>query len=260
MSAMLKPNQTLEKLRRGETVYGTSIDESPLPGTVTILQRAGFDFCHICCEHTSTELAHVREMVRAGRAEGIDCLVRAAGAVPHLISRMLDIGADGIVVPHVDTPEDAELIVDTAKFPPLGHRGVGYGGLNVGYAEEVDVAEFVSQANENVMIVAMIEGKRGVESLEEIVSVPGIDATLVGPADLSTSYGLPGQWDHPTVQAAIQRVIDVSAAHGVAPGIHMGLAAAARAWRDRGMRLVMSSSDRGMLTRAAREELAVLRG
>jgi 2-keto-3-deoxy-L-rhamnonate aldolase RhmA len=256
---MLKVNQTIHKLRRGETVYGTSIAEFPLPGTVTILQRAGFDFVHVCCEHTSIELTQVSEMVRAARAEGIDCLVRVTGAVPHLIVRMLDIGVDGIVVPHVDSRAEAETVVETAKFPPLGHRGVGYGGLNVGYQMQVDVEQFIAHANDNLMIVAMIESRQAVENLEQIVSVPGIDATLIGPADLSTSYGLPGRWEEPAVEEAIQRVVDLSAQHGVAPGIHLTTPQAVRRWRDRGMRFLMCSSDRAMLARAAMAEVGSLR-
>ena len=259
MDVMLKPNQTLAKLRRGEPAYGTSIHEFPLPGTVVMLQKAGYDFCHIDCEHSGMDLSQVREMVRAGRNSGIDCLVRVSRAVPHLVARMLDIGVDGVVIPHVDTREDAERVVETAKYQPFGHRGVGYGGLNVGYDTDVDLEEFIAHANENLMIVAMIESQEGVENIEEIVSVPGIDATLIGPADFSTSYGLPGHWEDPTVEEAIQRVVDASTQHGVASGIHLISVPALHAWRERGMRFLMYNSDIRMFAAAAQADVAELR-
>jgi len=206
-----------EKLKRGEVSIGSWISLAHV-SNAEILAAAGYDWIAIETEHTAIDMREVLRLIMAIEGRGAVPMVRLAGIDPLQAKTALDSGAAGLLVPLVNTRAAAELAVTMAKYPPQGFRGMGVARAH-GYGKHF--AEYVSQANEDTLLVVQIEHIEAVRNIEEILSVPGIDGTFIGPYDLSASLGIPGQIDHPEVQAAKQRVLEVTLAHGLTAGIHL---------------------------------------
>jgi 2-dehydro-3-deoxyglucarate aldolase len=206
-----------EKLARGEASIGSWMSMGHV-SIAEILSSAGYDWVVVETEHTAIDVSEVLRLVMAIEGRGAVPLVRLAWNDPIQCKAVLDSGAAGVIVPMVNTRADAELAVKGAKYPPLGIRGVGLARAQ-GYGQHFD--EYVRRANAETLLVVQIEHVDAVKNIEEIVSVPGIDATFIGPYDLSLSMGIPGQLSHPDLLAARQRVLDATLAHGLAAGIHL---------------------------------------
>lgn len=185
-------NAFKEKLKRGETVTVINPDY-PSPGLVEFIAKLGFDAVFIDCEHGVAGIERVEEMCRAARAGGISSIVRPDSDEPWLISRYLDAGAAGVMVPHVHTAQAAKRIVDTVRY-----------------------ARFRDWQDKT--IVAMIESVDAVKNLSKILGVDGIDVYFVGPGDLSHTMGMPGQMSHPKVVAVVDKVIRQIRKRGKAAG------------------------------------------
>lgn len=183
-----------------------------------ILASAGYDWVVIETEHTAIDVSEVLRLLGAIEGRGAVPLVRLAWNDPIQCKAVLDSGAAGVIVPMVNTRADAELAVQSAKYPPLGRRGVGLARAQ-GYGTTFD--DYVRRANDETLLVVQIEHIDAVNNIEAILSVPGIDATFIGPYDLSMSMGRPGQITHPDVIAARERVLAATLAHGLVPGIHL---------------------------------------
>ena len=183
--------------------------------------------------------------------------MRVADLQYSLVSRALDCGAQGIIFPRVESPELLEKAVSWTKFPPVGVRGFGLTPLFVDY-EKVTIAQMIEHFNANTMVVLQIETQRAVDARDELLSVPGIDAVMVGPVDLSISLGVPGDFQHPKMVDAMEKIRDSCVAHGVTPGTQTRTLALAKFWRERGMRFLGCSSEIGMLMERATELSAQL--
>lgn len=206
-----------EKMRRGEPSMGTWLSMAH-PSIAEILAMAGYDWVVVETEHTAIDVSEVLRLIIAIEQRGSVPLVRLAWNDPIQAKAVLDSGAAGVLVPMVNTKADAELAVKMTKYPPLGYRGIGLARAQ-GYGE--DFKEYVSCANDDTLLMVIIEHKDAVENIEEILSVPGIDGTFIGPYDLSMSLGIPGQLDHPLSVAAKKRVLEATLSHGLVPGIHL---------------------------------------
>ena len=251
-------NNLKNKLKSGERVYGTMLQEMVNPTAAQIFKRAGFDFFMIDCEHGPYDQGTVREILRVARLEVICPLVRIRNLDYSLAAGYLDAGAMGLMLPRVEQVSDTEGLVSFMKYPPVGVRGLSSDAPHSDY-NFGDIEEFIQIQNEDTLAIAQIERRAAVENLKEIISVPGIDVALVGPEDLSLSYGLPGQMDHPIVVEAIQKVIDISIESGVTPGIHMGSIERLSKWSDRGMQMIMYNSDLGFLIEGAESGVKALK-
>lgn len=205
-----------EKMRRGEPSIGSWLSMAH-PSIAEILAMAGYEWIVVETEHTAIDLSEVLRLLIAIEQRGALPLVRLAWNDPIQAKAVLDSGAAGVLVPMINTKADAELAVQMTKYPPLGYRGVGLARAQ-GYGMHFD--EYVRTANDDSLLLVMIEHKDAVANIEEILSVPGIDGTFIGPYDLSMSLGIPGQITHPDVVAAKQRVLDATLAHGLIAGIH----------------------------------------
>ena len=206
-----------EKLSRGEPSLGSWMSMGHV-SIAEILASAGYDWVVVETEHTAIDVSEVLRLVIAIEGRGAVPLVRLAWNDPIQCKAVLDSGAAGVIVPMVNTRADAELAVKAAKYPPLGFRGIGLARAQ-GYGTEF--AAYVTRANAETLLVVQIEHIDAVNNIEEILSVPGIDATFIGPYDLSMSMGLPGQLSHPAVVAAGERVLQATLAHGLTAGIHL---------------------------------------
>jgi len=254
----MRENKVKAALKAGKPVVGTMITEFRTPEIARILASSGFDFVFIDTEHAAFDLETVTDIIRVGRAVGLVCMVRVPDAEYHLIARALDIGAEGLLVPRVESKQQVESIVRWAKYPPMGVRGFGVRGIISDY-RKAGVKEWIQELNENTMVVIQIEKKRAIESIDDLVSVDGIDAALIGPYDLSISLGVPGEFDSPILNEAIQNVVDACKKHGVASGTHVRDMESLLFWRDRGMRLLAYSSDVGLIMSSASDAVSRIR-
>jgi 2-keto-3-deoxy-L-rhamnonate aldolase RhmA len=251
-------NHVKARLREGGTVIGTMVSEVWTEEVAYALAAAGFDFLVIDTEHGSADTESLQRLCRAGRSAGIIPLVRVTDITYPLIARTLDAGALGLMVPHVEAAADAREIVRCAKYPPMGERGFGLRSALTDYSGP-SVAEAIDWSNTETMIMAQVESRRCLDHLDEIAAVQGIDVLLIGPTDLSISLEVPGEFLHPSMQAAYRRVVETASRHGVAAGIHPPDLKVVQQGRDMGMRLLMYASDIRLLLSAGRQAVDALR-
>ena len=208
---------TTDKLRRkiqnGEEYFGLYISLAD-PTVMELAVMAGYDFVRIDLEHSLFSQAELRELIRTATALGLPAFVR----VPSLsyVCALLDMGASGIIAPHIDSKEAAIKAVEEVKYAPLGLRGMAAGQRCTRYGA-TKLSEYMLEANEDTLLCVQIEDKEGVEHIDEILSVDGIDMVSSGKNDLSQSYGLPGQNSHPTIISAEEEVIKQTFAHKKQP-------------------------------------------
>jgi 2-keto-3-deoxy-L-rhamnonate aldolase RhmA len=245
-------------LQGGEVQIGTWINTLGLPQITQMLATAGFDFVYIDMEHSSFSIQTVGDLCYAALAAGLVPIVRPAGKASHLMSRPLDAGAMGLLIPHVDSREEAEAVIRAVKFPPEGERGVTLVGPHTGWSR-ANGEEYVRASNAEMMLIVQIESDRGIHNLDSILSVDGIDGAVIGRADLSADLGLPGQTSHPEVVGRVEMLIDACRRQNKIPGLLVQDVASAREWIGRGIRLVPYSSEVGMLMGAAGQAVRDLR-
>jgi len=246
------------KLKNGGLVIGTMISEIRNPNLVYMLAQCGFDFFIIDNEHGAYSPETISNMIAAARGAGISVVVRIPEIRREAIMKPLDSGAAGLLVPMVNTADQAKEIMRYAKYPPMGERGVALSRAHSSYGRP-NAAEYLDQANQTTFIAVQAESPQAIENLDSIASTPGVDAIFVGPADLSVGMGIPGQITHPKEVEAIETVLAICQKHAVIPGIHMSKRETLKGWIRRGMRFVTFSSDVDLLARAAQESLVHLR-
>jgi 4-hydroxy-2-oxoheptanedioate aldolase len=214
-------NRLKELLASGKTAIGTMV-QLPSAPVVEVLAQAGFDWLVIDTEHGPIDAEKLHAMVRATRGTSVTPAVRVASNLDWLVKRALDVGALGVMLPGVNSADDARAAVRAVRYPPEGNRGFGptFAGLRWGLSG----SDYARQANDIVMAIVQIEHIDAVARIDEILAVPGIDVALIGPYDLSGSMGLLGQVMHPEVQAAIERVLKAAQKAKVPAGI-FGVAA-----------------------------------
>jgi 2-dehydro-3-deoxyglucarate aldolase/4-hydroxy-2-oxoheptanedioate aldolase len=254
----MRVNLTREKLAKGETVFGCGLQVYPSAEIARTFAAAGFDYVFIDMEHGTFNLETVHDMIRASLDTGITPIVRVAELAYSLVARLLDGGAQGIILPRVEDPRVLEEALAWMRFPPVGKRGYGVNPTMIGY-ETRTFPEIIEHQNRNTLAVVQFETVTAMERADELLSVAGMNVAMVGPADLSISLGIPGQLDHPLLIAAVERLIGQSVAHGVAPGIQTRSLAMSKFWAGRGMRFVGTSGEHGLLLEKARETVAALR-
>jgi 2-keto-3-deoxy-L-rhamnonate aldolase RhmA len=224
-------NRIKSKLAKGE--IATVAGGLNTPDIIEFLGQFGFDGAFIDTEHGVPSWNDIANMSRACDVWGMTSVVRVTDNVSWLISRTLDVGAQAIVVPHVNTANEARAIVRSAKYFPVGARGSGGGRLSYG------ISDYVAKANEETLLVALLEEKSAIDNLDEILRVEGIDVFFPGPGDLAQSMGYPGRSDHPEVQAVIDKAIAQIAAAGKVAGAVV-TAETAESYARKGARFFLS--------------------
>lgn len=254
----MKPNAVRQRLSQGETVYGTMIQDQRSPTVAQILAQVGYDFLFVDMEHGPFNLETVADLVRVIRLAGATPLVRVPDAAYHLIARSLDLGAQGVMIPRVETRSQVERIVESALYPPLGARGCSVDKGHNDFAPQ-EAWSFTEEANRENLVILQIERQRAVEDIGDLLSVPGVGAVLIGPNDLSLSLGLRGSDMLAALEDPIQHVLDSCLARSIPCGIHIGSLEWLSEWRRRGMRLLCYSSDLKFLRQAASSGLRWLK-
>ena len=205
------------KLAAGDTILGSWLSLAH-PPVAEILARSGFEFLVIDQEHAAIGAAECLHLIQIVDLCGVQPWVRVGANEARLIKRALDSGAAGVVVPSVNSAEDAEAAVVAARYPPVGRRGAG---LFRAQAYGLGFPAYRALADADTVVVVQIEHVDGVAHLEDILDVPGVDAFMVGPYDLSGSVGQPGAYDHPDVREALQEVERVMKATHIPGGFHV---------------------------------------
>lgn len=205
------------KLINNELTIGSWIMMND-PMSVEIMALAGFEWLVIDIEHTSIDLNTTENLIRTIQLHNMKALVRVSKNEEVVIKRVLDMGADGIIVPMVSSKEDALMAVEYAKYPPFGKRGVGLYRAS-GYGTKFE--EYKKWVNEKLIIIAQIEHIDAVKNIDEIINVEGIDATIIGPYDLSGSMGYPGELEREDVQCAVSEVLRRCKENNISSGFHV---------------------------------------
>ena len=253
----MRKNTVKEALAEGKVQLGTGFGQLRSPEIPKILAAAGFHWAFIDTEHGGFDLETVQDICRVSVMVGLSPIVRVADLQYSLIARALDCGAQGIIFPRVESPELLERAISWTRFPPLGVRGYGLSGVNLDY-EAVAFPQVIEHMNANTMVVMQIETRRALDMREELLAVPGVDAVMVGPADLSISLGVPGEFQHPKMVEAMEAIRDTCIRRAIAPGTQTRSAPQARFWKERGMRFLGCSNDTGMLFDRASDLVAQL--
>ncbi|HET6152107.1 MAG TPA: aldolase/citrate lyase family protein [Marmoricola sp.] len=254
----MRENAVKAALARGEVQVGTWLHTLGMPQTIQVLATAGFDFVYIDMEHSAFSIETVAGMCAAGLHAGIVPLVRPTAHEFHLVSRPLDNGALGVLMPHVDTGEDAAAAVRSALFVPDGDRGSQPTSNHMDFAA-VDVAEHMRRFNEECLVIVQIESRIALDNLDAILATPGVDGATVGRGDLAIDLGHPGERDHPEVTQAVHDTIAACRRHGKAPALLVFDPDDAATWIKAGVRMVAYSSELVLLREAARSALADVR-
>jgi len=254
------PNHALRQLRAGNLAIGLGLRQARTVDTAQIAKTCGFDWVFIDGEHSSMDPDSAAQIAAASLAVGVTPVVRVAGLEHWHASRMLDNGAQGIVFPHVDSAEEARRVASACRFPPAGKRSMGGGLQQLGFAA-MAVGEAARLVNEETLVVVMIESPQAVASCEEIASVPGVDALLIGTNDLCFELGIPGQFNDPHVAEAYRKVIAACRRHGKFPGMG-GMYTPELLERHiaMGVQLILSGSDFSLLMQAGKARAELVRG
>lgn len=255
----MRANHVRRRLAAGEPSIGTWLS-LPSPEAAEYVSALGFDWLVVDAEHNPVDIRTLAQMFIAMKGSPVAPMVRIPWNTPEHFKRVLDAGAWGIVVPNVKSRAEAEAAVDAMRYYPQGSRGVGGGRHALSF--DTTAPEYYRQANDEALLVLMIEHADGVEHADEILSTPGVDACFIGPNDMATSMGLglgvPLESDNPRLVEAIKHVRETCKKHGVAPGIHCSSAAAVNRRIEEGFQFCAMASELRYLLTGLREDINTL--
>jgi 2-dehydro-3-deoxyglucarate aldolase/4-hydroxy-2-oxoheptanedioate aldolase len=253
----VRENPVKRALADGGPAFGTMVCEFLTTNTPRLVASAGAEFVIYDLEHSGFGVETLRDLLPATNATGVVPIVRVPDAVYDSISRALDLGALGIVLPGCESAAEARMLVESARFPPAGKRGFGLLYSDVWEPEGLPAT--MAKANDETLLLAQIETAEGLDAVEEIAAVCGIDVLWIGQFDLTTSLGIPGQFDTDTFRDAVARILAAARASGKQVGMICGTVAECRAMLAQGLTLLGYSFDTWLFEGALRAGLAELR-
>lgn len=254
----MRDNPLKDKLLRGERAFGSMVFEFASPGLPAIAKAAGADYLLYDMEHSGLSMEQMKGQLAAARGLGLPVLARPPAKQYHLASLLLDLGALGLMFPMVESAEEAAELVSWTRYPPRGVRGAAFGIAHDDYAAG-ELGEKMRIAAQRTLVLALIETAKGLENVEEILAVDGIDAAHVGHFDLSLSLGYPGDFAHPEVAAGIDRIAAAAKAAGKPAACMVPDAETGHAWMARGYSMLSCSGDIWLLQESLRRGIAALR-
>ena len=252
-------NPARVRLEAGELALGVGIRQSRTVDIAAIMKACGYDWLFLDLEHNSMDLDTAVQISVAALGAGIAPIARVPAGQHWLATRILDGGGLGIVMPHVDTADEAREIADRLRYPPRGHRSIAGGLPHFGYAP-ISTADATAGIDAATLVVVMLETPNAIANADAIAAVPGIDSLLIGTSDLSIELGIPGQFEDERIVAAYRKVVDACRAHGKFAGIG-GIYDdnLLRRYIAMGVRLVIGGADLGFMISAATARAGALR-
>jgi 4-hydroxy-2-oxoheptanedioate aldolase len=253
----MRTNPVKQKLREGKVSYGTWLSLGDLYAT-RILARLGFDWLTLDLEHSAIDWSQAAMIFACIADAGSVPLARVPQGSHDYIKRVLDAGAWGVVVPMVNTLEQAKVAVRAAKYPPVGNRSLGGGMHSLNFA--ATSGDYYRQANDQILVILQTESPEGVANAEAIYSTPGVDAIFVGPVDLRANMRRPdgSEATDDEFEAMLARVVEIGKKTGTPTGMHTMDTRAARARAEQGMQFIAVGSELRMMTQKAQESLSEL--
>jgi 2-dehydro-3-deoxyglucarate aldolase/4-hydroxy-2-oxoheptanedioate aldolase len=242
----MQPNAIKNDIRAGKTVAGAMVFEFFSPGMASILANAGCKFVLFDMEHTGLGYETLKWLFASCRGLPIEPMVRVPRGEYTWLARALDLGARGVMIPMVESAAQARSIVEACRYPPVGRRGAAFGFAQCDYLGG-DVGQKIAESHARTMVIAQIETERGLENVEAIAAVDGIDVLWVGHFDLSNFMGIPAQFADPRFDAAMRRVAEVARRHGKAAGFMATDAAWIERVREMGYTMIAGGTDTGLL-------------
>ena len=218
MPTKIGPNLAKQKLAANELVLCLGVNQLRTPNIAMLAACCGFDAIYIDLEHNPTWLETVSAMFVAALATGVTPIARVTSHDPHDATCILDCGAQGVMVPHIQNAAEACAVVEACRFPPHGYRSASGTGPALGYAP-LPQPEIDRLLNDSTLLIAMLETPQAIETVAAIPSVDGIDTLHIGSTDLSTEMGIAGDYKHPRIRAAYEAVAKAAKAHGKSMGI-----------------------------------------
>ncbi len=253
---LMKKNLTKEKIQNGQAAYGVFVQMCS-PGVVEIMGHLGFDFVLMDAEHSPISPESCESMVRAAEFANITPVIRVAVNIRQNILRYLDIGALGVQMPMINNAAEVQTVIDSVKYPPEGKRGLA-GMRAANYGLKGTLGDYVKEANRETMVIVQVENLQAVENLKEILAAPGPDVIFIGPSDLSSAMGFPGQVNHPEVIKMIDYLVkEIHAAGKIAGTTAYDLATLKRV-RELGFKYIVHNMV-AMLAKSGREYLELAR-
>ncbi len=222
------------------------------------MEQAGCDFLFFDMEHGPIDLSTVTDMIKVARLTQVVPLVRVPNDEYHLMARVLDAGAMGIMVPRIETKSQVEKVIENTHYPPVGVRGCSVPKGHNNFLPQ-DLWEFTEQSNRETMIILQIEREKAIENIEDLISVEGVDAVVLGPNDLCLSMGKHEKDHLSALESEIQTVLDAAKKHSVPCGIHIGNLDWLIEWQRRGMQIIAYSNDIVFLRNGAKSGISKLR-
>ena len=255
----MRSNPLKHRLLDGGTSFGLFAFEFFTPGLAQIAQAAGAEFLLLDMEHSGAGIDTIKEQLSYCRGLDIVPLVRVPSNQYHFVARVLDMGAMGVMVPMVESAAQAREIVRWTRYPPLGRRGAVLGGAHDDYGSGEPRAKLAA-ANERCFVMLQVETEIGVENVEEIAAVDGVDSLYIGFLDLSNFLGVPGDLRDPRYLAAVDRIAAAASANRRVLGTLAPSVEFAREYFDRGFRMICFGTDAGLMQAALSERLRAMRG
>lgn len=257
MSTAATPN-LLQKLKNGQNVYGTCFTSTG-PMWPAVIKRAGLDFVFIDTEHIPLDRTELAKMCQIFRALDITPIVRIPEPNPFLACQVIDGGALGVVAPYLESVAQIRELVGATKFRPL--KGEKLHNYLTGVEEMSPTLQaYITAHNASNICIANIESVPAIERLDELLSVPGLDAVFIGPHDLSVSLGIPEQYDHPDFEAAVRSIIHQTRAKGLSIGIHFSLEPERQIkWMKEGVNIVVHSFDVALFSQRLQHDMKIIK-
>ncbi|HTD90713.1 MAG TPA: aldolase/citrate lyase family protein [Burkholderiales bacterium] len=253
-------NHTKQQLLSGKIAIGMGLYLARTIDIAAVAKTSGYDWLFIDMEHSALDVGTAGQIAAAALPVGITPIVRVPGKEHHHAARLLDAGAQGIVVPHVDSVEEAKRAVAYCKYPPIGHRSI-MGVQPMLQFAGVPVAEGAKIMNEEILVILMLETPGAIAQADAIAALPGVDVVMIGTNDLCAEMNIHGQYGDPKIEAAYKSVIAACHKHGKIPGMG-GVVdhALLEKYIGMGMRFILSGLDLVFLMRGARERSEFLHG
>ncbi|HUW92012.1 MAG TPA: aldolase/citrate lyase family protein [Bacteroidales bacterium] len=249
-----------EALRAGRRVYGTMI-VSPSPRWLEVIEQLNIDFVFIDTEHIAIDRHQLSWMCHGYSGKGIAPVVRIPAPDPYQACMAMDAGAKGIVAPYIETVEEVQQLRGAVKTRPIKGKKL-FDFLNGSKPFEPDLERYIEKNNQNHVLIINIESQASLDNLDELVRVPGLDAVLIGPHDLSCNLGVPEQYDHPVFKKAVEKILMTARKAGVGAGIHVFYNESVKweiEWAAKGANLILHSGDINRFAQVVHDDISTLR-
>lgn len=249
-----------QKIKEGQPIVGVMVQDYTNTALIPVLAEAGYDFIVIDQEHGPSDHLDIQNLVMASKHLELDILVRSAKISYEYIAKILDMGAHGLMIPHVDTWEEGKNVIKWSKYQPVGERSYGMRRFLSKYVEYTTAADYINQINENTTIFIQVESPESAAVVDDLVGIDYIDGVIIGPSDLTMNLGIIGEYTNEKFVKIAEKVLLSCKNHGKAFGIHFGDLEMTKAWKEKGMNILLYSNISGLIKQRGEQVIAELKG